>query len=372
MKILDICVGIASRQSRRAVYWARAPKVSHGLFAAASLSILCFLGITSANGQTNVLEDFESYSVGNGAYLDPTTVPGSGWTRGGVGAADWEVHCCSGSLADPSREDDAYDDSDKFLVLRRSNPNTPDRSDESTEFKFPVLVEGTLRFQLNPANGTGDPFRLALYDSGSGKFAMQMVYSESRMFFPDRSRKNNSADFRVFDHPGNLIVSEIQADGEPDAFDRWYDVIFTMNRGGTFDLEIIDIGPTKPASWTSGQAARGVLASVSNNTAGVLGIDTFHLERGPGGGGGEKPSMIDNIEITRVEGATVAGMEIGTGMNAVYPATAAAIYQSQVTEDLTSGIWTAQGPLVLGDGLTTSAPAPTSGSAFRAYRVVAF
>jgi len=331
-----------------------------------------------ANAQTNVIEDFETYSVANDGYVDPTTVPDSGWTRTGVGVADWEVHCCSGTLADPTREDNTFDGSDKFLVLRRSNPGSqppgggpPERGDDITEFKFPVLVEGTLRFQLNPANGAADPFRLALYDSGSGKFAMQMVYSESRWPAPGGGFKVNSADFRVFDHPGNLIVSEIQVDGEPDAFDRWYDVIFTMNRGGTFDLEIIDIGPTKPAS-TSGQAARGVLASVSNNTAGVLGIDTFHLERGPGGGGGEKPSMIDNIEITRVEGATVAGMEIGTGMNAVYPATAAAIYQSQVTEDLTSGIWTAQGPLVLGDGLTTSAPAPTSGSDFRAYRVVVF
>ena len=246
-----------------------------------------------ANAQTNVIEDFETYSVANDGYVDPTTVPDSGWTRTGVGVADWEVHCCSGTLADPTREDNTFDGSDKFLVLRRSNPGSqppgggpPERGDDITEFKFPVLVEGTLRFQLNPANGAADPFRLALYDSGSGKFAMQMVYSESRWPAPGGGFKVNSADFRVFDHPGNLIVSEIQPDGEPDAYDRWYDITFTMNRGGTFDLEVVDMGPTAPTSMTSGQAARGVLASVSNNTAGVLGVDTFHLERNSGGGGG--------------------------------------------------------------------------------------
>ncbi len=342
-------------------------------------TILCLCGIVSANAQTNVIEDFESYSVANNGYVDPTLIPDSGWTRTGIGVADWEVHCCSGTLGFPTREDNTLDGSDKFLVLRRSNPGSsppgggpPARGDDITEFKFPVLVEGTLRFQLNPANTSADPFRLALYDSGTGKFAMQMVYTESRWFHPDGTKKINSADFRVFDHPGNPIVSEIQPDGEPDAFDRWYDITFTMNRGGTFDLEIVDMGPTAPTSMTSGQPARGVLASVSNQTAGVLGVDTFHLERNSGGGGGEKPTMIDNIEITRVEAITVVGTDVGTGMDVEYPTTASAIYQPQVTDDLVSGVWTALGPLVLDDGSTQSALSATRGAAGRSYRVVVF
>jgi len=336
------------------------------------LSMLCIFGITSASGQSNVLEDFENYIVPAQGYLDPTTVPGSGWTREGAGAADWEVHCCSpGDFAFPNRENDTFDtNSTQFLVLRRANPNppggTPPRSDENTDFTFPVLVEGTLRFQLNPAATSSDPFKLALRDSGSGKNVMQMVYTE------DRWPMINSGDFRVQDSVGNLLISDVQLDGQPDSYDRWYDIIFTMHKGGVFDLEIIDIGPTEPSSITSNQVARGVLASVSNITAGVLGIDTFRLEPGTGGGGGEFPTMVDNLTITRVEGATVAGTETGTGLELPYSTQSLSIYQPQVTEDLTTGIWTAHGPPVLGDGATKSALVPTSGADFRAYRFLVF
>ncbi len=333
------------------------------------LSGLCIFGI-SVQGQTNVIEDFESYTVSNQTWLDPTTVPDSGWTRSGVGDADWEVRCCSGSLIytpGSFQEDDAFDtNSVKFLVLRRSNPNGPARSDENTEYTFPVLVEGTLRFQLNPAGGTADPLKLALRDSGSGKNVMQMVYTEAR--WPTI----NSGDFRVQDSVGNLLIEDVQLDGQPDAFDRWYDIIFTMHKGGTFDLEIIDIGPTVPVSMTSDQVARGVLASVSNITAGVLGIDTFRLEPGSGNGGGAQPTMIDNLTITRVEGSVVAGTETGTGLEMPYSPVASSIYQPQVTADLTTGIWTALEPPVLGDGTTKSALVPTSGADFRAVRIVVF
>ncbi len=337
---------------------------------AAVLSMLCFFGITIASGQSNVVEDFESYTVLNQTWLDPTTVPDSGWTRSGVGDADWEVRCCSGSLiytSGSSQEDDAFDtNSVKFLVLRRSNVNVPYRSDEDTEFTFPVLVEGTLRFQLNPAGTSSDPFKLALRDSGSDKNVMQMVYTE------DRWPMINSGDFRVQDSVGNLLISDVQLDGQPDSYDRWYDIIFTMHKGGVFDLEIIDIGPTEPTSKTSNDMARGVLASVSNQTAGVLGIDTFRLESGAGGGGGEQPTMIDNLTITRVEGATVAGTETGTGLELPYSTQSLSIYQPQVTEDLTTGIWTAQRSPILGDGTTKSALVPTSGADFRAIRIVVF
>ena len=82
--------------------------------------------------------------------------------------------------------------------------------------------------------------------------------------------------------------------------------------------------------------------------------------------------MIDNLTITRVEGATVAGTEIGTGLELPYSTQSPSIYQPQVTDDLTTGNWSAQGPLVLGDGTTQSALAPTSGADFRAYRIVVF
>ena len=75
------------------------------------------LGPMTTCGQTTILENFDGVAVANQDYLDPTTVVGSGWTRKGVGAADWDVHCCSRTLADPSREDNTFDDSDKFLVL---------------------------------------------------------------------------------------------------------------------------------------------------------------------------------------------------------------------------------------------------------------
>jgi len=91
-----------------------------------------------------------------------------------------------------------------------------------------------------------------------------------------------------------------------------------MHKGGTFDLEIIDIGPTAPSSITSNQVARGTLASVSNITAGVLGIDTFRLESGTGNGGGAQPTMIDNLTITRTEGLAVVGTETGTGLEMRY------------------------------------------------------
>lgn len=333
---------------------------------------LCLFGLINATAQTTVVEDFEGYLVANQGYLDPTTVPGSGWTREGVGAADWEVHCCSGSLGNPSAEDNTFDGSGSFLVLRRANPTSPSRSDEITEFTFPSLAKGSLRFQLNPANNTADPFRLALYDSASGRTAMQMVYTESRWWISAGVRKFNSADFRVFDHPGNLIISEIQLDGEPDAYDRWYNIIFTMQTDGTFNLEITDIGPTAPTSATADVPARGVLASVSNMTAGVLGVDTFRLERGPGGGGGEKPSMVDNITITRDEGLPVVGLEISSSMEIPFGTETAALYQLQGTDDLTSGIWTALGSSVLGDGTTKSGLASTTDVPNRIYRVVVF
>jgi hypothetical protein len=365
-------------------------KTKNVLMVFAVLSIVCFSGITSASGQTNVIEDFESYTVATNTWLDPTTVPGSGWSRTGAGdpdpeiaKADWEVRCCSGSLIytpGSTLEDDAIDtNSLKFLVLRRTNQNPPTRSDEITEFKFPVLVDGTFRMQINPKNGSGDPLKMALVDSGSGKLAMYMTYTESK--WPDPAdppnNKVNSADFRVFDQPGNRLLSEIQLDGQPDSYHRWYDFIFTMHAGGTFDLEIIDIGPTEPTSITSTQVARGVLGSVSNIPAGVLGIDTFRLEQGPGNGGGEQPTMIDNIIITRSEGSVVPSPDVGTGFEIPYATVLPeddpmAIYQPQVTDDLTTGIWTSHGPPVLGDGATKSALLPTLGASSRAYRIVVF
>ena len=93
---------------------------------AAILSTFCFLGLGSAHAQTNILEDFESYNVASGQYLDPASVAGSGWSRTGadhpdpqIAKADYDVHCCSGNLP-PPYWNDTFDGSDKFLVLRRS------------------------------------------------------------------------------------------------------------------------------------------------------------------------------------------------------------------------------------------------------------
>ncbi len=353
-------------------------------------------GPTGAGGQTNIVEDFESYSVGNLEYLDPTTVAGSGWSRDNadnpdpeIAKADWDVHCCSGSLT--LDEDDTFDGSDKFLVLRRSHdsytnapsgPGPPARSDDNTDFVFPVLVEGSIRFQLNPANNTFDEFRMALHDSASGKKALQIIYSGNSAHNQFASTGDVS-DFFVRDAAGNLLASDIQPGsiGSADAHDRWYEIVITFHQGGTFDFEISDIGPTMPFSLTSNVMARGVLTSVTGVASGVLGVDTMRLQVFAGFGQRhvdgvarmpQQLTMLDNLIITRNPGTAVAGAEAGTGMEFLFPTDVAGIYQPEATEDLTTGTWSAHGPLILGDGATKSAFGSTLGAANRSFRIVVF
>ena len=355
-----------------------------------SVAITCLLlGSMAACGQTNITEDFEGYAVGHRQYLDPTTVNGSGWSRDSaddpdpeIAKADWDVHCCSGSLT--VDEDDTFDGSDKFLALRRSHETStndptaagpPHRSDDNTDFVFPLLVEGSIRFQLNPANHTWDEFRMALHDSASGKKALQIVYSGN--YAHNRLGSHGDlSDFFVRDGAGKLLASDIQppfiAAFSDDAHDRWYEIVITFHQGGTFDFEISDIGPTMPFSRTSGIPARGVLANVTGVSSGVLGVDTMRLQVYAGNGAPEQPTMIDNLIITRSPGTTVAGAEAGTGMEILIPTEVAGIYQLEVTEDLTTGNWSAHGPHILGDGTTKSALGSTLGAANRSFRIVVF
>ena len=328
-------------------------KIKNDLASVVAVSCVV-LGPMAACGQTNIIEDFEGYPVGSLQYLDPTTVNDSGWSRDGVGAADWDVHCCSGSLT--VDEDDTFDGSDKFLVLRRAESSSaisglPSRSDENTDFVFPVLVEGSIRFQLNPGNNTWDEFRMALHDSASGKKALMIVYS-GNFAHNGAASTGDLSDFYVRDGAGNLLASDIQPGAlfDPAAYDRWYEIVITFNPGATFDLEISDIGPTLPVSLTSDVVARGVLTNLTGVSSGVLGVDTLRLQIFAGLGEPEQPTMIDNLIITRNPGAPVAGAETGTGMELQFPSTAFSIYQPEVTEDLTSGGWSAHGPQIMGDG----------------------
>ena len=65
-----------------------------------------------------VIEDFEGYGVPSTMTLDPTTVAGSGWSREGIGDADWVVGCCG---AGNVPADAPMDGSDSALYLRRGH-----------------------------------------------------------------------------------------------------------------------------------------------------------------------------------------------------------------------------------------------------------
>lgn len=362
------------------------------------LSALCFPGLQSAHAQTNILEDFESYNVASGQYLDPASVAGSGWSRTGAGnpdpqiaKADYDVHCCSSTLptTNPMGQvvwNHTFDGSEKFLVLRRAQSGLtgelPFRADELTDFTFPVLVDGTLTFQVNPINNSWDGFKFAAHDSGSGRDALTIVFTDVDVIRGDPKLWVGSADFKVRDVNDVLISPEdgINPDCDPNAVpelfeceDRWYEISITFHPNSTFDLVIADIGRTTPNPVSTNENAVGDLLVLTDVPSGVLGVDTFRLYRGTGlGGGAGRPTMIDNIMITRSEGTTVAGAETGTGMEILLPADASSIYQPEVTDDLTSGNWSAFGPQILGDGGTHSVLGSSLGAATRSFRIVVY
>ncbi len=218
---------------------------------AAGLSGLGIIGPITALGQTTVTEDFEGFTVP--VVLDPTTVGGSGWTRGGVDPSDWDVICCNGDIASL---DKTFDGSQQFLALRRSTGNPPSASDENTDFAIPTIVEGSVSLEMNPAFSGSSGFRMSLHDSGSGSNAMEIVHTE--LGWPII----NSGDFRVHDENG-AVLAEGTTPNDPNGenqINRWFRILVTLHGNGTYDVHVFDIGPAVSSTGATlplGDPARG-------------------------------------------------------------------------------------------------------------------
>ena len=318
-----------------------------------------------AFAQTTVIEDFEGYNV-TAVVLDPTTVPGSGWTRDGVLASDWDVICCSGDFANLS---ETFDGSPQFLALRRSSGNPPTFSDENTDFAIPTIVKGFVSLELNPRSAGGQVFRMALHDSGSGSNAVEIIYTESG--FPVKS----SGFFRVLDATGATLAEStgpFQVDGRF-SWDRWFKILVTLHGNGTFDLNIFDIGPTSiQCGDCINDPARGNVLTLTGVNLPVPSIDTFCLPPGTTNRDGVQPTVIDNIIASDFLGRPIDVAELKTGAELSFSTQTGKVYQAQFS-DPPSGPWTGFGALVSGDGATKSVVTSTTGApANREYRVVEF
>ncbi len=331
---------------------------------AAGLSGLLIIGPITALGQTTVIKDFESYSAS--PLADPTTVGGSGWSREGIGVPDWEVVCCDATFDSVDR---TFDGSQQFLALRRSNGNPPAASDENTDFAIPTLVQGSVSLEMNPASPSGAGFRMSLHDSGSGINAMEIIHTGSGWPII------NSGDFRVRNEFGQVLAEGTipnDPNGENEV-NRWFRILVTLHGDGTYDVNIFDIGPafhSRGAILPLGDPARGLVLTLTGANLPVASVDTFRLTPGSGNGGGNQPTMIDNI-IARDFFGTVDVDEIKTGAEISFPTQAGRVYQPQFSDD--GSTWSDLGALVLGDGTTQSVVASTTGApANRTYRVLEF
>ncbi len=342
----------------------KAGRILCGSGMAAGLSGLLIIGPITALGQTTVIEDFEGFTVS--VVLDPTTVGGSGWTRGGADPSDWDVICCNGDMWSLDR---TFDGSPQFLALRRSNANPPSFSDENTDFSIPTIVQGSVSLEVNPASPGGAGFRMSLHDSGSGINAMEIVHTESG--WP----VINSGDFRVHSETG-AVLAEGTTPNDPNgenAINRWFRILVTLHGNGTYDVHVFDIGPAKNklgATLPLGDPARGLVLTLTGANLPVPSVDTFRLTTGSTNGGGQQPTLIDNI-IARDFFGTVDVDDIKTGAEISFPTLAGGVYHPQFSDD--GSTWSDLGALVLGEGTTQSVVASTTGApANRTYRVLEF
>jgi len=332
----------------------------------AGVAALLLIGPMTALGQTTVIEDFEGFTVP--VVLDPSTVDGSGWTRGGADSSDWDVICCDGDFA---TLDGTFDGSEQFLALRRSNTNPPGASNENTDFALPTIVEGSVSLEVNPASPGGAGFRMSLHDSGTGSRAMEIIHTESG--WP----VINSGDFRVLGENGS-ILAEGTIPNDPDtdnptARHRWFRILVTLHGNGSYDVNVFDIGPAKSSTgvpYSYADPARGEVLTLSGASLPVPSVDTFRLTPGSTNGGGQQPTLIDNI-IARDYFGTVEIDQIKTGAEISFPAKAGKVYQPQFSDD--GNTWSNLGGLVSGDGTTPSVVASTTGvPGSREYRVLEF
>ena len=333
----------------------------------ACLSGLLMMGPITALGQRTVTEDFESYTVS--VLLDPTTVGNSGWTRDGVGASDWDVICCDGDIPSLDR---TFDGSRQFLALRRSRNNSPQFTDENTDFALPTIVEGYVSLELDPKDSSQPGISMALFDSGSGSNAMKIIFTEAGF----AHKVENSADFRVFDENDD-VLAEGRVLNDPDgvaSVDRWYKILFTLHGNGTYDINIFDIGPTIPQGniQNYNDPARGNVLSLNGVNLPVPSIDTFRLTPGATNSDGLQPALIDNIIASDFLGTPIEVDLIKQGAEISFPTQAGKVYQAQYS-DPPSGIWTDFGALLLGDGNIQSVVISTTGAPEdRTYRVQEF
>ncbi len=320
---------------------------------------------------TNVIENFDGYTVLDGDFLDPTTVAGSGWTRNDIGQGpDWEVTCCSPGI---SITDDTLDGSPNHLRLRRSNSGGASESVLNTDLSLTPMLAGKVSFDVNPSSTGGNALWAGLYDSVTGYFKVQVDFRELTA---------NSGEFIVWGRSmGQPLVASVIPDGHPASFDRWYRVTFETFINGEFNVAIDDIGPTTPAS-VSGDPARGnVLDFVGNEANGgsnsVSVVNRFRLGQGSGNGGSNdvQPTMIDNIaQCVVVEQPTgeVSGTEVIAAKKITYAAGVGSEYQPQFTdsEAILTDTWTDLGPVVTGTGATNIVFESLQGKSNRIFRVI--
>jgi len=265
-----------------------------------------------------VIENFDGYGVLSTTVLDPTTVAGSGWSRGGVGDADWVVSCCAsdGDGGSGVLSDKPVDGSEAALYLHRANNNTPGASDENTDFTgFAAFTTGVLSLQMNNSStgGGGSPGNA---DNGTDAFNMELLGGGVRAFRLEMGEiHNNAPEFELFDietGPTALLATGNVPGGEgvsgwPDAWFRWYEISASFDGAGNYSVDIEDIGNKEGVGPTG-----NVLSYTGVLPAGIGAIDTlrFGPNQANGGSINYDATMIDNIAFVPEPG-TIALLGLG-------------------------------------------------------------
>jgi hypothetical protein len=273
-----------------------------GIIAAAVVAIGMSVAPTASGA---IIEDFESYNTLSGVVaVDPAGVSGSGWTRGGVADADWEVLCCGDSenlTKGTLPHANTFDGSNQALFLRRANSVAPGVGDEDYDFALPASTSGSVSFQVNPGSA-GNPmggFNVELRDS-SGTTMVALRHGEQ-----GHVDANGTGDWLVYDDAYATVIADGKdADqtgmaGYPDAWGRWFEVNVSWN-ASTFDVVVNDLGVTVPTQYSSQGPTPNVISVLGTAHAGNLNIDQLRLsgivaKSGNGGSNDSDPTMIDNI-----------------------------------------------------------------------------
>ena len=329
--------------------------------------------VTTQGGAPVLLEDFESYNVANGEFLDPTTVPFSGWTRNDKGVGpDWEVSCCSPGIEEP---DDTFDGSAKHLRLRRDGDSGIPKAKLKTDLGFAPMSQGSISFQFNPSERDYQStetiaFHASLVDSVTDLPLFRAQYNEIL--------GNSNGQFQVFSFTsGSSSTISFQPSGL-DNLDRWYEVSMTILSNGFWNLLVEDIGATSPDPVSDPPFGTGeILNYTTRANTPVTVVDTFRLDlfSGNGDSNANQPTMIDNIMqdiVVAAPPAVVEGVEVKDAVKISYSTVSESLYQPQFSDDLSSP---GDGWADLGIEVKGSAGTNCSGSVFdgvpdRAFRVL--